>query len=166
MFSFGTHHDATSGSTRATVMRGTDEEGVVSRTLGFGLALVLAATGCGGGGTSVDDIKAGDCFDDPGTTFISELELIECGNPHDNEVFSEVFLSETVFPGEDTVAEFAFDACFDQFEAYVGESYLDSPLDYFYMGPTQESWDSGDRGVLCVLYAADLTKLNGSAAGG
>ena len=69
------------------------------------MALVLAACG----GTDVNDVGIGDCFDDPETELVSSLELIECAEPHDNEVFAEVFMSDASFPGDNGVAEFAFE---------------------------------------------------------
>ncbi|MFW2383673.1 MAG: septum formation family protein [Acidimicrobiales bacterium] len=134
----------------------------MKRVLGLGLALVVLAAACGGG-TAVDEIGAGDCFDDPDTEVVSALELIDCAEPHDNEVFAEIFMSESAFPGDNAIGDFAFDGCLAPFEAYVGESYEESPLDYFYLGPTEDSWDLGDRGVLCVLYSVDLSKLTGSS---
>ncbi|MCP4964360.1 MAG: hypothetical protein GY926_03910 [bacterium] len=136
----------------------------MKRVLGLGLVLVLLATACGGG-TSVTELDAGDCFDDPDSEVVSSLELIDCAEPHDNEVFSQIFMPESTFPGDTAIGDFAFDGCLAPFEAYVGESYEDSPLDYFYLGPTEDSWDLGDRGVLCVLYSADLSKLTGSSRG-
>ncbi len=127
--------------------------------IAIAVALVLAACG----GTAVDDVGIGDCFDDPDSQIVASLDLIDCAEPHDNEVFASVNMSGASFPGDDGVADFAFEACFDPFEVYVGESYADSPLDYIYLGPTQESWDDGDREVLCILYSADLAKLTGSA---
>lgn len=136
----------------------------MKRTLGLGVALVLLAAACSGG-TAVDKIGAGDCFDDPDSEVVSSLELIDCAQPHDNEVFAEVLMSESVFPGDNAIGDFAFEECLAPFEAYVGETYEESPLDYFYLGPTEESWGNGDRGVLCVLYSADLSPLTGSSRG-
>lgn len=130
------------------------------RTIGVGLALVLVAFGCGGE-TAVDEVGIGDCFDDPGLQIVTDLELIDCMEPHDNEVFAALFMSESIFPGEDEASDFAADACLEYFEPYVGESYAVSPLDYFSLYPTAESWANGDRRVLCVLYSADMEKLVG-----
>ena len=138
---------------------GNEESDMRSAKIVMATALVLAACG----GTAVTEVGIGDCFDDPDSNVVSSLDLIDCAEPHDNEVFAEVIMSGSSFPGDDGVAEFAFEACFDPFEAYVGEPYAESPLDYVYLGPTQESWEEGDRSVLCVLYAADLAKLTGSA---
>ena len=132
------------------------------RTLAFGIAVVLLVGSCGGGTTPINEVGVGACFDDPDTAIVTELELVDCFEPHDNEIFAELFMTETVFPGDDVVAKFAFDACLPEFEAYVGQTYADSSLDYFYFGPTQQSWGDGDRGVQCVLYSADFTKLTGS----
>jgi hypothetical protein len=123
-------------------------------------AVILAACS---GATSVADLAVGDCFDDPNEPIISELELIDCDQPHDNEVFANLQVEESVYPGEEVFNSFAVDACLAPFEAYVGESYADSPLDYWYLTPTEESWAAGDRAITCVLYSADLSSLTGSA---
>ena len=130
--------------------------------LAIALALVLAACTAG---TSVTEIEVGDCFDDPEGELISNLELLECSDPHDNEVFAEVFIDGVAFPGNDALIEFGFDSCLSEFEAYVGESYAESPLDYSFLYPSEESWSEGDRSFLCYLYSADLSKLTGSARG-
>ena len=122
-------------------------------------ALLVACNGA----TSVADIAVGDCFDDPDETIVSELEIIDCDQPHDNEVFANLQVEEPDFPGEGVLSSFAIDVCLAPFEAYVGESYADSPLDYWYLTPTAESWAAGDRAITCVLYNADLTKRTGSA---
>ena len=126
------------------------------------LAVVLAACSVG---TSVADIGVGDCFDDPEDVVVTSLELIDCAAPHDNEVYAEVFVDGVAFPGEQELFEFGFEECLPVFEAYVGETYAESPLDYSFLSPTEESWAEGDRTVLCYLYSADLSKLTGSARG-
>lgn len=132
----------------------------------FGLiTLALALAACGGG-TAVGDIDVGDCFNDPGSETVTNLEVVDCAVPHDNEVYAKVFLAETVWPGMDAVEEFAVDACLTEFEAYVGQTYAESPLDYLFLSPTEEGFDQGDTTVLCVLYSADLAKLTGTQKAG
>jgi hypothetical protein len=128
------------------------------------LALALSMFGCSSA-TSISDVAVGDCFDDTGDEVVSELELIDCDEPHDNEVFANLQVEESVFPGDEVFGAFAIDACLAPFEAYVGESYAESRLDYWFLTPTEESWAAGDRAVTCVLYAADLSKLTGSVGG-
>ena len=135
---------------------------MAARLLGS-LLMALVVAGCGGG-TAIDEVGVGDCFDDPADSVVTQLDLTDCSAPHDNEVFAELRLPQAEFPGDGGVGEFAFDACLAEFESYVGETYVDSPLDYTYLGPTRESWESnGDRTILCVLYSPDLAKLTGSA---
>jgi hypothetical protein len=129
------------------------------------LLFALPLGGCGGG-TSVADLEQGDCFDDPPTAVIDSLQLTDCDQPHDNEVFANLLLEQSVFPGESIIAEFAADACFAPFEAYVGMPYAESDLDYSFLAPTADAWNSSaDRTVTCFLYSADLSKLSGSAKG-
>lgn len=133
------------------------------RMIVLGLAAALVVGACGAE-TSVTNIVAGDCFDDPPDFIVSSLELISCSEPHDNEVFANLVISQAVFPGDEVIRDFAFEACLEPFEDYVGESYQTSPLDYSYLGPTEESWNTqDDRTVTCILYAADLSKLTTTA---
>ena len=126
------------------------------------MALVLAACG---GGTSVTEIEVGDCFDDPEGELVSSLDLVDCSQPHDNEVFAEVVMGGGAFPGTEALFEFGFDTCLLEFEAYVGEPYAESSLDYTFLSPSEESWADGDRTFVCFLYNSDLSKLTGSARG-
>ena len=59
----------------------------------------------------------------------------------------------------------ATDLCIARFEDYVGVAYTDSPLEVFTIIPTEASWESGDREVICSLYNSDFTKLTGSMRG-
>ena len=126
------------------------------------LAVVLAACSVG---TSVTEIEVGDCFDDPEGELVSTLELVDCAEPHDNEMFAEVSIDGAVFPGNQALREFGAEACLPEFEAYVGETYAESPLDYTFLSPSEDSWAEGDRIFVCFLYSADLSKLTGSARG-
>jgi len=129
------------------------------------VGLALLAAGCNSG-TAITEIGVGDCFDHPTEEYISALNVVDCSVEHDNEVYAEVFMDVTEYPGEDAVGEYAYDACLEAFEPYTGVGYADSPLDYLYIGPTAESWAEGDQSILCVLYSADLEKLTGSQEAG
>lgn len=126
------------------------------------VGLVLALAACGGGGTAINEVAVGDCFNDPNSELVTTLEIVDCAEPHDNEVYAKTLLTESVWPGSEAVEEVAFAACLGEFEGYVGETYAESSLDYFFLSPTEEGFGDGDRTVLCVLYSADLEKLSGS----
>jgi hypothetical protein len=128
------------------------------RSLILGLLLVSA---CGSG--SVFTLEVGTCFDDTDETEISSVPEVECTQPHDNEVFAVFDYTETeTFPGREDMNAAATDLCIARFKDYVGVAYTDSPLEVFTIIPTEASWKSGDREVICSLYSSDFTKLTGS----
>jgi Septum formation len=118
-------------------------------------------------GSSVFDLKVGDCFnDDPaGGTVVNTVATVDCGDPHDNEVYFVFDMTDAAFPGSDASIDAGSERCIAEFEGFVGISYIESDLDVFPITPTAESWDQGDREVLCALYALDLSKLTGSMEG-
>lgn len=116
---------------------------------------------------SVFDLQVGDCFNDDSDNDSeeSEVEVIDCGEPHDNEVYFEYEIEDGDFPGENTIILDAEELCVDEFENFVGIPFVESELVYFPVYPTEASWEAGDRIVYCVLYAADFSKLTGTAEG-
>jgi hypothetical protein len=75
------------------------------------------------------------------------------------------YTASDTFPGSSAMNEAAQELCVAEFEAYVGLSYLESALEVFPITPTEGSWDSGDREVICALYNLDFSKLTGSMEG-
>ena len=134
----------------------------------IGLILLVAflAAACGGGGGNVFNLEVGTCFDDTDETQVSSVPLVDCGEPHDNEVFAVFDYTEAeTFPGAEAMNQAAHELCVAEFEAYVGLSYLESELNVFPITPTEGSWDDGDREIVCALYNLDLSKLTGSMEG-
>lgn len=128
------------------------------------LLAALVVSACGGGG--VFTLEVGTCFDDTQESEVSEVPEVDCSEPHDNEVFSVFDYTETdTFPGSEALNDAAQAMCIEEFEAYVGLSYPESALDVLPIYPSQESWDSGDREVICALYNLDLSKLTASMQG-
>lgn len=125
--------------------------------------MAALAGACGG----VFTLEVGTCFDDQESTEISSVPEVECSEPHDNEVFAVIDYTETdVYPGTEEMNEIATELCIEQFNAYVGISYVESELDVFAITPTQSSWDEdNDREIICALYNLDFSKLTGSMQG-
>ncbi len=122
------------------------------------------------GDLDVMALQVGDCFGDPEELdeVVFDVAALPCSEAHDNEVYSlvPVTVFGTAFPGETALQDFSYEACIgDPFSGYVGTDYLDSVLEVFTFTPTEESWDDGDRDVVCILYKLDLTKLIGTARG-
>lgn len=130
------------------------------------LALSLVVAACGGD-KSVFDLAVGDCFDDDPDAgdAVSSVATVDCGKPHDNEIYFEYSMTDAAFPGREATTQSAAERCIAEFEGFVGLSYPESDLDIFPITPTLESWGEGDRVVFCALYALDLSKLTGSMRG-
>ncbi|QNG17518.1 hypothetical protein G4H71_07000 [Rhodococcus triatomae] len=105
----------------------------------------------------VFDLKVGTCLvDDLGlgdesVTVQGGQQTVPCSEPHTFEVYAEHTMSGSVFPGEDETVDEASVECSDAFGSFVGISYDDSTLDLFYLYPTEDSWEDGDRIVSCLI---------------
>jgi hypothetical protein len=125
----------------------------------------------GGEDTDVFTIKVGDCLNDGGAEGeVSTVEKIDCASPHDSEAFASVMLEDGDFPGDSELVSQADAICTgEEFENFVGLSYEESVLAYSYYYPTAESWESGDREVLCLIVEVDengdVVKTEGSLEG-
>lgn len=133
--------------------------------------LALAATvlaGCGSEKGNVFSLEAGECFDDPDLSAegISDVDKVDCAEPHDNEVFATFDLPGDDYPGDEQVRELAFTGCEERFADYVGIDYASSVLFIFPIFPTEETWNEvDDREVICGLFDGSGEKLEGSMEG-
>lgn len=124
------------------------------------MAIVLGA--CSG---EVLSLQVGECFDDPASfEEVVDVPRVDCAEPHDNEVVGLHQLGGSEYPGNDAVAGLADNACVSIFENYTGMSYLESSYEFGWLVPTDESWASGDREVICFAYDETLAKITGSIA--
>jgi Septum formation len=131
------------------------------------IAIAILLSACSG---NVFELAVGDCFDD-GDFALGEVEeigdvpMVECAEPHDNEVYEVVTVEGDVFPGESAIQIGADEVCLDAFDGFVGLDYESSALDFGWLVPTADSWDSGDRLVACFIYRMDLEKVTGTLGG-
>jgi len=135
------------------------------RTIPFVLvALALVVSACGAG--NVFNLEVGQCFNDPDAVDeVSDVPIVECDVPHDNEVYYLFDLPDGAFPGISSVQASADEGCLAQFETYVGQTYVDSALGYWALYPTEGSWEQDDREIVCVLSDWNGGKLSGSMQG-
>ncbi len=114
-----------------------------------------------GGEVFAEDLRVGDCIDEGVDELFGEDETVftltvrPCDESHNAEVYHEVQLDTGSFPGDSSVMDSAEDACFGQFEPWVGQSYDLSELDYTYFYPTEETWAAGDRLISCIVVSLD-----------
>ena len=118
--------------------------------------------------TSVFDLNNGDCFNSAEDATVEEVEVTDCDNGHEYEIYFAVDYdagSSEPYPGADAVTNFVNEQCTGQFESFVGLAYDDSELYIYYLAPTEDSWGGGDREVLCALYWPDASGANQALTG-
>jgi len=143
----------------------------VTRTataLAVAAVLAVGLSGCNAigdiiSGASEDDVfslAVGDCFDSNTETDTGEdiesVPTIECSKPHDYEVFSSVKMDDGDYPGEDDTIAQADALCLSGFETFVGQTYDEAvSYDFTYFYPSTDSWELGDREILCMIVEID-----------
>ncbi len=121
-----------------------------------------------GDSVSASELAIGDCMMWPdGEDSFFSLERRSCDMPHDAEMYALVSYpadDAQEYPGNDPIAEWSVQACYEQFESYVGRSYEDAQaLDFTFFTPTEVGWRKyADREVQCVIYNIDESPLVGS----
>ncbi|AZZ56310.1 septum formation family protein [Rathayibacter iranicus] len=144
-----------------------------------GAALTLGLTGCSGinammggetrdeesgqiikgGTTEVFQLRVGDCLNgelNETATEVTDVPTVPCTEPHVYEVFQNLTMADAgSYPGEAVATKQAQTDCVTAFESFTGTDYLDSPYDFSYYYPTQESWRSGDRTINCLISNPD-----------
>jgi Septum formation len=102
-------------------------------------------------------LRVGDCIDDDvATGEVVEVPVVDCDQEHTAEAYFSEQLPGTEYPGLDEVKKAAVETCLDQFEPFAGIDYDDSQrLDFAWYYPTEGSWSTGDREVLCLIMQID-----------
>jgi len=103
--------------------------------------------------TDVFTLQVGDCLNDASASdTVDSVPTVPCSEPHDSEIYASIIMSGDTYPGQDAVIAEADAACLDAFAGFIGTSYADSAYYYSYYFPTEGSWSSGDREILCTVY--------------
>jgi hypothetical protein len=140
-------------------LSGNDDDAAAQRT----------TTTAAGKPVAVDRIDVGTCFNDAGDEGAfdyTELAVVGCDEPHDNEVYHLFDAPGTgTYPGDEQIAEVTRNGCLSAFEPYVGKPYTDSAFAILPIPPSETSWNGGDREVVCALYDPSRKELTGSAKG-
>jgi serine protease Do len=109
----------------------------------------------------------GDCWDDSSLAFsdtgdVTTVTLVSCDGPHDNEVVSVYEFPDAPYPGEEAVFAELDAVCAAAWPDYIGVSYEQSELWYYYLYPSEDAWSTGDRLSVCMAYDASGAPLQGS----
>ncbi len=130
----------------------------------IGLVLAMFATGCSDEG-NVFSLGVGDCFGEVTDTQISDVPIVECSEPHEHEVFAVWDVGDTL-PSQTDMS----DGCLERFDDAIGTPYAESEIFSFAITPTDDSYDQGDREVICYTAEPDgesggLLEVTGSVLG-
>ena len=115
------------------------------------------------GQQDVFNVAVGDCFNDEESASdeVSDVPAVPCAEPHDNEIYYLFDLAGDECPVD--TPDQADAGCYDPFSAFVGLDYESSVLDYYPIYPTADTWSTGDREVICVVF--DSAQTTGTLAG-
>jgi hypothetical protein len=134
--------------------------------VGLGVSVAMIGTADDGAfaglGIFVNDLRVGQCFNQPKQDEIERVEEVPCSQPHDAEVFAIAPLRGQELPAEAELERLGDQVCTARFRSYVGVAPHDSALDFGWWAPTKEAWASGDRMVVCALEYPDDRTLVGS----
>lgn len=123
------------------------------------VALAVIAAACGGNAFELD---VGQCLNQPTAEQVVDVEVVDCSEPHDLEVYQTADLPDQPFD-PDEVDSSSFEICLEAFDGFVGTPHAESELDIYYLIPTDQSWSDGDREVVCAVYDLSGDQLTGTA---
>jgi hypothetical protein len=111
------------------------------------------------------DLRVGECVEHaPSVSKIAApdlVEVVDCAQPHAEEVYGRFRLNGRTYPGHSRVDELAWRGCDRLFEDYVGESPDDTPLEPYVFYPTENTWGDS-RVVVCSVAGAGDAVTSGS----
>ena len=105
------------------------------------------------GDPSAFEIEVGDCLNDKDSEgTVTSVPVVPCDEPHDSEAFASILIEGDDFPGEAAIVAQANKDCAEAFADFVGIDYDLSELAFTYYYPSAQSWEQGDREILCEVY--------------
>ncbi|MEV8097372.1 DUF4190 domain-containing protein [Kitasatospora sp. NPDC085879] len=108
------------------------------------------------GVTGVFDLASGECFVKSGSgkgEDVTDVETVDCAEPHYGEVFASPRFTAFVYPGKDKVVAEAKKSCSEALFDYTPDSWAvpeDMQVHFFY--PDQETWSlDNDHYATCFM---------------
>jgi hypothetical protein len=111
---------------------------------------------------ALDDLLVGDCYLRGAEAVTGFVNVLDCSQLHNAEVFHVYEMTDGAFPGDDQLEQEATTECLGSFESYVGSTYDASSAEASYLAPSEETWAKGDRGVICLLTTSGMGSLRNS----
>jgi hypothetical protein len=108
-----------------------------------------------GGDVSAFSLAVGDCLNDLTETEVTSVAAIPCAEPHESEVYALFDLEDGAWPGDATIEEQAGTGCAERLQSDYPEVFDDTNVDIFYLQPTEQTWETGDREIVCLTFYLD-----------
>ena len=122
------------------------------------------------GPVAATELVVGDCLGQVAVgvqerTLVESARVVSCDRSHALEIFAELVLDPADFsmdppdayPGQQRVVDAADQGCATALEELADEG----SFGLIAIWPTQESWQLGDRDVMCAAYPSDGTPFEG-----
>lgn len=110
------------------------------------------------------ELQVGQCFNAPREELTS-VQLRPCTEEHQHEVFAVVdhpASRNARYPGDDEILRFAGERCIPLFERYGSVPFEQANLADFEVVPTKDSWEGGERRVICAVSSLEGEMMRGS----
>lgn len=151
----------------------------LTNVTGIALASLTLVMGCSKTNESktvleqeVEKLSVGMCFDDASDedtakdtnsavdTTMTNIPIVPCTEPHQNEIYHIYNLpdDEGYLETEDSIKEM-LQVCQNEFESLSSSSELGSSYQLSVLTPSSDSWQQGDRQVVCYVSDPENQKL-------
>jgi hypothetical protein len=111
------------------------------------------------GTTNVFAIRVGDCVTDRDANgTVESARVVDCSGPHSKEAYANFLVPNGAYPGTAAITALATSDCETAFGTFAGISYNDSKvLSFTWYSPTEKTWASNDRQILCLIFQTDAS---------
>lgn len=127
---------------------------------------LLSVAACSG--TNVLDLEVGQCITDqtPEGEQVSSVPVVACTESHVGEIYALPQLPDGEFPGDESVTASANELCAGpEYQNYVGVPIEQTELGVNFLVPSTDTWEQGDREIVCIVGNADGTPGTASLRG-
>jgi hypothetical protein len=110
-------------------------------------------------------LQVGDCIETipADNARVLNLPKVSCGTPHEGEVYEQIRVIDDKFPGQSALERDYQSRCRTALLGYASTASLNPDFGIYLLYPTQQTWDHGDRDVVCIATTTD--KRSGSIKG-
>lgn len=91
------------------------------------------------------EIEVGDCVTD-------DYRQVPCSVKHPYEIFAIARITNATLPSDADVNIAATKFCTISYRTYMDQPHATLPDEWEYMWPNQESWNDGDRSIVCDIH--------------